>query len=124
MAKAAARRVKGCYPVAVEGSTTERGGMVVQAMSNIVIDGGRVAVVGDAVRYPDGTLARIVSGAGSAMFDRGRSVALVGSELDNGDRIVGPEHKGLVLNDFADKPIEGLFYRHYLPPQPGAGRNG
>ncbi len=118
LAKVSSRPVRGRYPVAREGSITERGGVVAGASGGVVIDGSRVALVGDTVRYPDGTVAQIVSGAGAQWINLGRCVALVGSELDNGDRIIGPAHEGMVLTDFADgERIKGLFDKHYVPPQ-------
>jgi uncharacterized Zn-binding protein involved in type VI secretion len=116
-ARFAARPVKRRYAAALEGSTTEHGGTVVGAGSSVYVNGARVALVGDVVRYPDGTTARIVSGAGACMINHGRCVALIGSELDNGDWIVGPEHEGLRVTEYADgPPIKGLFDRNYVPP--------
>jgi predicted XRE-type DNA-binding protein/uncharacterized Zn-binding protein involved in type VI secretion len=115
MAKVAARPVQGRYPVATESSTTERGGQVV-ASSGISTVGGRVALVGDVVRYPDGSETTIVSGAGVAMIYRGKPAAVVGSELENGDRIDGPAHNGLTFTQYADEaPIKGLLDRTYVP---------
>ncbi|WP_088888565.1 XRE family transcriptional regulator [Diaphorobacter nitroreducens] len=116
MAKLAARPVKARYPVATESSTTERGGHVI-ATSPYTTTGGRVALVGDIVRYADGSQTRIVSGAGAVLGHQGRSVALVGSALENGDTINGPMHEGMVIVQYADEaPIEGLLDPHYLPP--------
>lgn len=115
MAKLAVRPVQNRYPVATESSTTERGGQVV-ATSGISTVGGRVDLVGDVVRYPDGSGTRIVSGAGVAMIYRGRPAAVVGSELENGDRINGPAHNGLTFMQYANEaPIKGLLDRTYLP---------
>lgn len=113
-----ARPIERSHPVATDGSTTERGGKVINASSGSVVGGKRVALVGDTVQYPDGSEARIVSGAGSAFVYQGRSIALVGSELDNGDRINGPAHGGATIVEYegAD-PIAGLFDRNYFPPQ-------
>jgi hypothetical protein len=77
--------------------------------------GGRVALVGDIARYPDGGEARIVSGAGAALLYKGRMIALVGSELDNGDRITGPMHNGMVIVQYAgEAPINGLLDPDYV----------
>lgn len=57
MAKLAARPVKGRYPAATESSTTERGGKLI-ATSGFSTIGGRVAMVGDIVRYADGSEVR------------------------------------------------------------------
>lgn len=124
MAKLAARPVKGRYPAATESSTTERGGKIV-ATSGFSTIGGRVALVGDIVRYPDGSEARIVSGAGVASVYDGRPMALVGSELDNDDRITGPMHNGMVIVQYADEEsIKGLLDRSYVPIQPERGLHG
>lgn len=115
MAKLAARPVKGRYPAATESSTTERGGKVI-ATSGFCTIGGRVAMVGDIVRYADGSEARIISGAGIAALYDGHPLALVGSELDNGDRINGPIHNGMVIVQYADEePIQGLLDPSYAP---------
>lgn len=117
MAKLAAKPVKGRYPAATESSTTERGGRPI-ATSGLHTAGGRIALVGDIVRYADGSEARIISGAGVASVYAGRPIALVGSELDNGDRITGPIHNGMVLVQYADEaPIKGLLDPSYVPPQ-------
>lgn len=122
MAKLAARPVKGRYPAATESSTTERGGKII-ATSGFSTIGGRVALVGDIVRYADGSEARIISGAGFASVYKGRSMALVGSELDNGDRITGPVHNGMVIVQYADEaPITGLLDPSYVPTLPEGGQ--
>ena len=117
MAKLAAKPVKGRYPAATESSTTERGGRPI-ATSGLHTAGGRIALVGDIVRYADGSEARIISGAGVASVYAGRPIALVGSELDNGDHITGPIHNGMVIVQYADEaPIKGLLDPSYVPPQ-------
>lgn len=117
MAKLAAKPIKGRYPAATESSTTERGGKII-ASSGMHTTGGRIALVGDIVRYADGSEARIISGAGVASVYAGRPIALVGSELDNGDRITGPIHNGMVIVQYADEePIKGLLDPTYLPSQ-------
>lgn len=122
MAKLAARPVQGRYPAATESSTTERGGKLI-ATSGFSTIGGRVAMVGDIVRYADGSEARIVSGAGVAALYEGRPLALVGSELDNGDRITGPIHNGMVIVQYADEaPITGLLDANYVPSFPERGQ--
>lgn len=93
--------------------------------SGISTAGGRVALVGDIVRYPDGSESRIVSSAGVASVYLGNSIALVGSELDNGDKINGPMHNGMTIVQYADdEPIKGLPDRTYVPPQPEGGQHG
>lgn len=75
-----------------------------------------MALVGDTVRYPDGSQTRIVTGSGANSLCFGKSIALVGSELENGDRINGPLHDGLVLVEYAEAPIPGLFQAGYSTP--------
>jgi predicted XRE-type DNA-binding protein/uncharacterized Zn-binding protein involved in type VI secretion len=109
MAKLAAKPVKASYPVATEASTTKRGGKII-ATCDIFLRDKRIALVGDIVRYPDGSEARIVSGAGVAWVVDGRPAALVGTALDNGDQITGPIHNDSVIIQYADEfPIDGLF---------------
>lgn len=122
MAKLAAKPVKGRYPAATESSTTERGGKPI-ATSGLQTAGGRIALVGDIVRYADGSEARIISGAGVASVYDGHPIALVGSELDNGDRITGPIHNGMVIVQYADEePIRGLLDPSYVPAQVDGGQ--
>jgi uncharacterized Zn-binding protein involved in type VI secretion len=86
------RKIVARYPIATIGSRTSLGGKVVLAMSadvdEEVTDDFRVACVGDRVRYPDGSESVIVSGAGRASTFADRPIALVGSHIANGDRIV------------------------------------
>ncbi|MFV0662086.1 PAAR domain-containing protein [Denitromonas sp.] len=106
------------YPTATASSTTARGGRIF-ATSGIVTVGGRIALVGDLVRYPDGSEARIVSGAGEALRYRDRPVALIGSMLDNGDIITGPAHHGLAVIRYSDDPpIPGLLEADFAASQP------
>lgn len=115
MANLAGRPIQGRYPTATESSTTERGGQVI-ASSGISTVGGRIALVGDVVRYPDGSETRIISGVGVAMIHQGKPLAVVGSELENGDRINGPAHNGLTFTQYADEaPIKGFLDRTYVP---------
>lgn len=108
---------------ATECSATDRGGPIV-ATSGLYIIGGRVALVGDLVRYPEGGATRIASGAGAAMVCAGRALAVVGSELDNGDRIVGPMHNGIMIVQYVDEaPIRGLLDPNYVPAQANGGRS-
>lgn len=82
---------KKTYLVATVGSGTERGGVVVAIDANpegCYVGEYKIACVGDLVRYPDGSESTIVSGAGDGQVIADRSVALVGSHVANGDRIV------------------------------------
>ena len=121
MAKQAARPVMRRYPAATESSTTERGGTIIST-SPYRTRGGRVALVGDVVRYPDGSETRIVSGAGASVVYDGRPMAVVGSELENGDCINGPVHNGIVIVQYADEaPIAGLLDRAFVPASSQGG---
>ncbi|ELB7348363.1 hypothetical protein [Klebsiella michiganensis] len=82
--------VTAAYLIATEGSLTRDGGTVFSEYNGQQIeieDGTRlnVSLVGDEVRYPDGTTAKISTGIGNTSGD---SAALVGSLLDNGDEII------------------------------------
>ncbi|WP_330983478.1 MULTISPECIES: hypothetical protein [Enterobacterales] len=85
-----AHPVTAAYLVATEGSLTRDGGTVFSEYNGQQIEneGGvllNVSLVGDEVRYPDGTTAKIITGVGNTSGD---SAALVGSSLDNGDEII------------------------------------
>lgn len=82
--------VTAAYLIATEGSLTRDGGTVFSEYSGQQIKtecGKRLNVsrVGDEVRYPNGTTAKISTGVGKTSGD---SAALVGSSLDNGDEII------------------------------------
>jgi len=85
-----AHPVTAAYLIATEGSLTRDGGTVFSEYNGQQIeieDGTRlnVSLVGDEVRYPDGTTAKISTGIGNTSGD---SAALVGSLLDKGDEII------------------------------------
>lgn len=85
------------YRLAIYGATTARGGILREPAADWRIDGreAKVGTVGDAVQYPDGTTARIVSGLVVENAPDFVPLAFVGSELDNGDTITdSPERKG------------------------------
>lgn len=92
-----AHPVTAAYLLATEGSLTRNGGKVFSEFNGrqIKLDDGtmlNVSRVGDQVRYPDGTSAKITNGAGNTP---GESIALVGSLLDNGDEIIScPQNAG------------------------------
>ncbi|MCT4708724.1 hypothetical protein MUA04_00505 [Enterobacteriaceae bacterium H11S18] len=82
--------VTAAYLIATEGSLTRDGGTVISEYNGqqIELENGtlvNVSIVGDEVRYPDGTTAKITTGVGNTS---GKSAALVGSLLDNGDEII------------------------------------
>ena len=106
------------YPIATIGSRTIQGGKVVVGDHERHLDGFRIACVGDRVCYPDGSESIIVSGAGNASTFGDRPVALVGSHVENGDRIVlSPQSMGEIVLFEGDAPIAGLLQPGYMPPQ-------
>lgn len=114
-AKENGRPIQAVYTAATNGSTTARGGKII-GTSELYLGDERVALVGDTVRYPDGSEARIISGAGIASVIHGRPAALVGSPLDNGDYITGPVNYAFMITQYADEPpIEGLLDPDYVP---------
>ncbi|MBN7124535.1 hypothetical protein BSU01_22950 [Erwinia billingiae] len=99
------------YRIAVEGALTQRGGVVRAAWngSEIALEDGQkvnVALEGDEVVYPDGTSARIVTGSGAKFQKGGKSIALVGSRLSNGDVIISTPQAGCTLNELNE--LKGL----------------
>lgn len=116
----AVRKVMARYPIATVGSHTVLGGQVIVPEDELHLDGFRIACVGDRVRYPDGSESIIVSGAGNASTFGDRPVALVGSHVENGDRIaLSPQSVGEIVLFEGDAPIAGLLQPGYMPPQAG-----
>ena len=114
----ALRKITARYPIATIGSRTLRGGKVIVADNERHLDGFRVACVGDRVRYPDGSESIIVSGAGNASTFGDRPVALVGSHVENGDRItLSQQSMGEIVLFEGDAPIAGLLQPGYMPPR-------
>lgn len=94
--------VTAIYRIAVDGALTQRGGVVRAAWNGaeIELEGGQkvnIALVGDEVVYPDGTIAKIVTGSGEQYRKGEESVALVGSRLSNGDMIISTPQAGCML---------------------------
>lgn len=82
--------VTAAYLIATEGSLSRDGGTVFSEYNGqqIELENGtlvNVSIVGDEVRYPDGATAKISTGIGNTS---GKSAALVGSTIDNGDEII------------------------------------
>lgn len=114
----ARRKIMARYPIATIGSHTIQGGEVIVGDNERYMDGFRIACVGDRVRYPDGSESIIVSGAGNASTFGDRPVALVGSHVENGDRIaLSRQNMGEIVLFEGDAPITGLLQPGYLPPQ-------
>ncbi|MDT0177157.1 hypothetical protein Q9R34_14030 [Enterobacter sp. BRE11] len=99
--------VNAIYRLAVAGCLTRHGGTGVefnadpdQGYKYRLSNGQWVSVLteGCTVSYPDGSTARIISSAGSRHTYEERGVALVGSELDNGDVIIStPQSSGMLV---------------------------
>ena len=99
--------VAAIYRIAVAGSLTRRGGVADEFNADPekgykirLSDGQWVSVLteGCSVTYPDDSAARIISGAGSLHTYEERGVALVGSQLDNGDEIIStPQGSGFLV---------------------------
>jgi len=112
---ASARRIIARYPIATVGSRTRRGGHVVDAEGRT--DDFRVACVGDRVRYPDGSESVITSGAGHASTFADRPIALVGSHIANGDRIVARAQSMGEIVVIEGEQVPGLLEPGYQPPR-------
>lgn len=87
--------VKPGYRFAVYGSTTARGGVLREPNGEWNIDGKatRIGLIGDLVKYPDRSTARITSGLVLASNPDYASFAFVGSKLHNGDTITDSPHR-------------------------------
>ena len=110
------RKVVARYRIATIGSRTSRGGQVVLATNDQYADDYRIACVGDRVRYPDGSESVITSGAGHASTFANRPIALIGSHVANGDRIViGAQSIGEIVV-LEGEPVPGLLEPGYVPP--------
>jgi uncharacterized Zn-binding protein involved in type VI secretion len=115
------RKIVARYPIATIGSRTSLGGKVVTAtMNEEAADDFRVACVGDRVRYPDGSESVIVSGAGHASTFADRPIALVGSHVANGDRIVTRAQSIGEIVVLEGETIPGLLEPGYGMPPLGA----
>ncbi|VBB12191.1 PAAR domain-containing protein [Burkholderia stabilis] len=100
---------------ATVGALTERGGRVTAATSGLTLAGLEVACVGDVVTYDDGSEAAIIDGAGN-FHSGGKSFALVGSRLSNGDRITETLRTSWGIHVRDGQSVAGLFDPTYVPP--------
>ncbi|MFJ9449960.1 MULTISPECIES: PAAR domain-containing protein [unclassified Herbaspirillum] len=99
------------------GSKTKNGGVVHTATSGRTINGISVALVGDEVRYPNGEIATITSGAGAASIYDGKCLAVEGSHVSNGDVIETSDQKGYgIVIRAGMPPIPGFLEEGYVPP--------
>ncbi|MES3025243.1 MAG: PAAR domain-containing protein [Pseudomonadota bacterium] len=108
-AASAYRPVKKLHAAVTIGSRTRRGGEVVTASTGIEVLVGEqrlcVACVGDLVRYPDGSESTITTGAGVAVCYRGRPIAVVGSDLANGDVITESLQASYQITHNVSEPV-------------------
>lgn len=100
------------------GALTARGGRITKATSGLTVAGLAVARVGDVVTYEDGSEAVITDGAGEYALSNDKPIALVGSGLSNGDRIVDTLQNSWGINVPDATDTNGLFDPEYVPPPP------
>lgn len=113
-----ARKIAARYLIATVGSRTDRGGEVVMDhhdQSSRLAGDYRIACVGDRVRYPDGSESVIVSGAGHASTFANRPIALVGSHIANGDRIVARGQSMGEIVIMEGEEVAGLLEPGFVP---------
>jgi len=103
------------YVAAFNGAKTANGGEIAHGSSSIRDSGHTLLLVGDIAVYPDGSTAVITAGAGIAMVDHDRPVAIIGSPLSNGDTIVSSPVTVLTFEEPASDPIIGLLDPAYRP---------
>lgn len=104
------------FMIATVDSLTQRGGEVVTGREGHFIGEHKVACVGDVVRYSDGSESLIVSGAGYGAMIDDLPMALVGSHVANGDRVVSsPQDVVAVTLDGGSDPIVGFLEPGFLP---------
>lgn len=102
-------RPKTMYYIAVNGSKTKQGGLVKASATQGKIGDLSIARIGDDVIYADGTIAKIISGAGKVCIVEGLSAALVGSQLDNGDEIIDSPNRTVAINIFKGETLPEGF---------------
>lgn len=102
-------RPKTMYYLAVNGSKTKQGGLVKASATQGKIGDLSIARIGDDVIYADGTIAKIISGAGKVCIVEGLSAALVGSQLDNGDEIIDSPNRTVAINIFKGETLPEGF---------------
>jgi uncharacterized Zn-binding protein involved in type VI secretion len=115
------RKIAARYLIATIGSRTKRGGEVVLGRDERHADDYQVACVGDRVRYPDGSESVITSGAGLASTFADRPIALVGSHIANGDRIVSRAQSMGEIVVMEGEEVAGLLDPGYMPAGLAAG---
>lgn len=97
------------FYAAFNGAKTKKGGLVRASTDTYKVKGISLALVGDEAIYADGSTAKIISGAGSAITVHNRSAALIGSPLENGDEIIDSPITSHVLRLYHDAMIPEEF---------------
>jgi len=117
----APRTLEAICRFATDGALSRQGGRIEHGSADdqFHLPDGLVlsqAMVGGFVIYPDGSRARIVSGAGyAATKGNGVSFALVGSQLDNGDEIISTPLSDVLLAQWDNS---GPLADDFLVPVP------
>lgn len=102
------------YCAVSHGSKTKNSGLIRASIMTFKIKGIAFAVVGDEAIYPDGSTAKIISGAGEALTVNGHPAALVGSRLENGDEIIDTLKNILVFRLYHDQVVPDGFLSRNL----------
>ena len=97
------------FYAAFNGAKTRDGGLIRASTDTYKVKGISLALVGDEAIYADGSTAKIISGAGCAITVHGRSAALVGSPLENGDEIIDSPTTSHILRLYHDAIIPEGF---------------
>lgn len=97
------------YNSAFVGSKTANGGEVVTGTSRAQYKGVKEARVGDWVQYPNGSKAKITSGAGYAVLSDSYPIAIVGSHVEGGDFIIDSPVLGMEIHIDENNHPEGFL---------------
>lgn len=102
------------FYAAFNGSKTRDGGLIRASTHTYKVKGISLALVGDEAIYADGSTAKVLCGAGSAITVHNRSAALIGSPLENGDEIIDSPITSHVLRLYHDAIIPKGFMTSIL----------
>ena len=100
------------YHLVANGAKTKQGGLLKASSDVWKVRELSIGRVGDDVIYADGTISKIISGAGDVCIVEGASVALAGSRLENGDEIVDSFATEITIRIFKDQPTPKNFLSH------------
>lgn len=109
------------YTIATHLSKTARGGHVIASLAGTMCEADdksqmlRMAIVGDHVVYPDGSTAEITSGAGNLLADNGLPIAIVGSHISGGDKIISSPVTAAKLRISASDDTTGFLIEGWRP---------